>query len=87
MKYNFKMSTILGESIDEDMEDSEKCAKIGQGQGSPRVSGSGQVDTVDTGDHEVTSAIKTEADRKPLLRDTEANTVKSGNDQCYYYHT
>ena len=78
----FKMLTILDDSIDEEMEESDKCAKIGQGQGSPRVSGSGQVDSVDTGDSEVTSAIKTETDRKPVLRDTEANTVKSGNDQC-----
>lgn len=46
------------------------------GQGSPRVSGSDQVDN-DPMTTPRSSGVKLE-DNKPLLRDREANTVKSG---------
>ena len=39
---------------------------------SPRVSGSGQVDSEDT------EAIKAEAETKPIVKEAAANTVKSG---------
>lgn len=44
-----------------------------QGLGSPRVSGSGQVDT-----EEGEAGIKAETETKPMVREAGANTVKSG---------
>ena len=59
---------VSGEE-EEGSEAGEQCSKR-LGLGSPRVSGSGQVDS-EAGD------IKLE-DSKPVVRDTGANTVKSG---------
>ena len=59
---------VSGEEED-GSEAGEQCSKR-LGLGSPRVSGSGQVDS-EAGD------IKLE-DSKPVVRDTGANTVKSG---------
>ena len=54
------------------------------GQGSPRVSGSDQVDN-DPMTTPRSSGVKLE-DSKPLLRDREANTVKSGKNSSKFYN-
>ena len=46
---------------------------------SPRVSGSGQVDSEDT------EAIKAEAETKPIVKEAAANTVKSGEKRILEY--
>ena len=56
----------------DDTTDGDQSERSRLGLGSPRVSGSGQVDT----ETEETEAIKEET--KPLVRDSGANTVKSG---------
>ena len=59
-------------SLSDDTEAGDQGERSRLGLGSPRVSGSGQVDT------EEGEAIKAEAETKPVVRETGANTVKSG---------
>ena len=51
-----------------------------RGLGSPRVSGSGQVDAETAGDRETqeTQQGDIKAETKPLVRESAANTVKTG---------
>ena len=66
-------------SAPEDPEDVPGYDKLGS-LGSPRVSGSGQTDPeVEAEVSSRTGGIKAESDeKKPVVKDSEANTVKSG---------
>ena len=68
---NKENSDICASDDNDDNADYEKCKSLG----SPRVSGSGQID-----DDEISrSYIKSESDeKKPIVKDNGANTIKSG---------
>ena len=54
--------------------------------GSPRVSGSGQTDPDVEAEVSSRTGIKSESDeRKPVLKDSEANTVKSGKKKTFVF--